>query len=145
MLCRMLGLLLFSFFANMGIYEEAGIQLFKGDQVLLVHSGRWGFPKGARNSLDADWRATAVRDIKELTGFEEGVNFVICDERTYQWGERLYWNARVIEEKGTLNESEHVQWVSPSEMKDLYIDGDVEDWWLNGMPDTCSDFGFPPR
>jgi 8-oxo-dGTP pyrophosphatase MutT (NUDIX family) len=139
----MLGLFLLSLFVNTGVYEGAGIQLFKGKELLMVqglNSGRWGFPKGHREDFDIDWRATAVREIREETGFVEGVNFVICSEEATQWGSRIYWTGRLIHDREpVVNTSEHraVRWVHRKKLNDLRLTRDVEEWWLNGMPTTC--------
>jgi 8-oxo-dGTP pyrophosphatase MutT (NUDIX family) len=139
----MLGLFLLSLFVNTGVYEGAGIQLFKGKELLMVqglNSGRWGFPKGHREDFDIDWRATAVREIREETGFVEGVNFVICSEEATQWGSRIYWTGRLIHDmEPVVNASEHraVRWVHRKKLHDLRLTRDVEEWWLNGMPSAC--------
>lgn len=139
----MLGLLLFSLFANIGAYEGAGIQLFRGKELLMVqglNSGRWGFPKGHREDFDLDWRATAIREIREETGFEEGVNFVVCSEESSNWGSRIYWTGRLIKDRElVVNTSEHraVRWVHRKKLHDLRLTRDVEEWWLNGMPSPC--------
>jgi len=54
-------------------YAGAGFVLLSSDldYVLLVHdarSGKWGFPKGHRESYDPDNLATAVRELFEETG-----------------------------------------------------------------------------
>jgi len=54
-------------------YAGAGFVLLSSDldYVLLVHdarSGKWGFPKGHRESYDPDDLATAVRELFEETG-----------------------------------------------------------------------------
>ena len=139
----MLGLLLFSLFANIESYEGAGIQLFRGKELLMVQgfkSGRWGFPKGHREDFDLDWRATAIREIREETGFEEGVNFVVCSEESSNWGSRIYWTGRLIKDREpVVNTSEHraVRWVHRKKFHDLRLTRDVEEWWLNGMPSAC--------
>jgi len=136
-----LGFFILSVFAN-GDYEGAGIQLFKGKEVLMVQglrSGRWGFPKGHREDFDADWRATAVREIREETGFEEGVNFAVCSEASH-WGSRIYWTGRLIQDmEPVVNASEHraVRWVHRKKLDGMRLTRDVEEWWLNGMPNAC--------
>jgi len=137
------GLFFLSLFVDTKAYEGAGIQLFNGKELLMVQglrSGRWGFPKGHREDFDADWRATAVREIREETGFEEGVNFVVCDEESRQWGSRIYWTGRLIKDREpVVNVSEHraVRWVSRKKLDGLKLTQDVEEWWLNGMPTRC--------
>ena len=54
-------------------YAGAGLILLSSDltQTLLVHdarSGKWGFPKGHRESYDTSDLATAVRECREETG-----------------------------------------------------------------------------
>jgi 8-oxo-dGTP pyrophosphatase MutT (NUDIX family) len=137
-----LGLFFMSLFAT-NAYEGAGIQLFKGEKVLMVQgarSGRWGFPKGHREDFDADWRATAIREIREETGFEEGVNFVVCDEEASQWGSRIYWTGQLLQDREpVVNATEHraVRWVSRKKLDRLRLTRDVDEWMLNGMPTRC--------
>ena len=138
-----LGFFILSLFTNTGAYEGAGIQLYKGEKLLMVQglrSGRWGFPKGHREDFDADWRATAVREIREETGFEEGVNFVVCSEDSSHWGSRIYWTGRLIQDmEPVVNSSEHraVRWVHRKKLDGMRLTRDVEEWWLNGMPTAC--------
>jgi 8-oxo-dGTP pyrophosphatase MutT (NUDIX family) len=137
-----LGLFFMSLFAT-NAYEGAGIQLFKGEKVLMVQgarSGRWGFPKGHREDFDADWRATAVREIREETGFEEGVNFVVCSEESSHWGSRIYWTAQLLQDREpVVNTTEHraVRWVSRKKLDEMRVTQDVDEWMLNGMPTAC--------
>ena len=54
-------------------YAGAGLILLSSDltQTLLVHdarSGKWGFPKGHRESYDASDLACAIRECQEETG-----------------------------------------------------------------------------
>jgi len=139
----MLGLLLLGIW-NSFAYEGAGIQLFKNHHVLMVQgarSGRWGFPKGHREPFDLGWRATAVREIFEETGFQEGINYEICNEDLIRhWGSRLYWSGRLIQDREPLvNKTEHkaVKWVLLEDLDTRRVTRDVEEWILDGMPIEC--------
>jgi 8-oxo-dGTP pyrophosphatase MutT (NUDIX family) len=66
-------------------YAGAGFVLLSSDltQLLLVHdtrSGKWGFPKGHRETYDANDLATAVRECSEETGLVHGIDYVVHDE-----------------------------------------------------------------
>lgn len=139
---RLLGFLLFSLL-NATAYEGAGIQLFKQNEVLLVQgarSGRWGFPKGHREPFDTRWRDTAVREVREETGFEENIHYEVCDGVVRHWGTRLYWTGHVIHDRiPVINTTEHraVEWVSLGKIDELRVTRDIEEWALDGMPIAC--------
>jgi 8-oxo-dGTP pyrophosphatase MutT (NUDIX family) len=140
---RLLGILLM-YFLNTTAYEGAGVQIFKEEHTLMVQgarSGRWGFPKGHREPFDSTWRATAVREVFEETGFQEGVNFEICDEDIIRhWGTRLYWTGRIIQDRiPIINKTEHraVEWVPLEDLDNRRVTRDVEEWVLDGMPIEC--------
>lgn len=136
---KVLGLLLFSLW-NSFAYEGAGIQIFKEDHVLMVQSTRWGFPKGHREPFDAGWRATAVREVLEETGFVEDINYRICDDVVRHWGSRLYWTAHVLQDRvPVVNTTEHraVEWVPIEGLDQRRITRDVEEWIMDGSAIEC--------
>jgi 8-oxo-dGTP pyrophosphatase MutT (NUDIX family) len=140
---RLFGILLV-YLLNSSAYEGAGVQIFKEGYTLMVQgarSGRWGFPKGHREAFDSGWRATAVREVFEETGFQEGVNYKICDEDLVKhWGSRLYWTGRLIQDmEPVINKTEHraVEWVHLEDIDNRRTTRDVEEWVLDGMPDRC--------
>lgn len=66
-------------------YAGAGFILLSSDltQLLLVHdtrSGKWGFPKGHRESYDVSDLATAVRECREETGLLHTIDYAVHDD-----------------------------------------------------------------
>jgi 8-oxo-dGTP pyrophosphatase MutT (NUDIX family) len=115
-------------------YQGAGVQLFRGEKVLLVQgfrSGKWGFPKGHRELSDLDWKSVALREVKEETGYVYGIDYALCDDHVARWGSRLYWRGGMLTEKGpTHNVTEHrgVKWFPKEEMDGLRLTKDAEEW-----------------
>ena len=124
-------------------YQGAGVQLFRGHEVLLVQgfrSGKWGFPKGHREPTDLDWKSVALREVKEETGYVYGVDYTLCDDQVARWGSRLYWRGAMLTEKEpTHNVTEHrgVQWFPKGEMERLRLTKDAEEW-IHFDYTTCS-------
>lgn len=139
---KLLGLFLLSII-NGFAYEGAGIQVYKDKQVLMVQgarSGRWGFPKGHREPFDSGWKATAVREVFEETGFQEGVHYEVCEGILRHWGSRLYWSGTLLEDRvPVINKTEHraVEWVLLEDIENRRLTQDVEEWFLEGMPIEC--------
>ena len=118
-------------------YEGAGIQLFTPDRTktLLVQgqrSGRWGWTKGHRDSVDKSWLETAIREVKEESGFVYGIHYSICNSFPQQWGKRLYWQGvTYLDEPVPIhNVSEHrnIQWVALNDVPLLETTKDVNEW-----------------
>jgi 8-oxo-dGTP pyrophosphatase MutT (NUDIX family) len=66
-------------------YAGAGFILLSSDltHLLLVHdtrSGKWGFPKGHRESYDASDLATAIRECREETGLLHPIDYTVHDD-----------------------------------------------------------------
>jgi len=129
----MLAAFLFALFAA-GEYEGAGIQLFKGNQVLLVQgirSGKWGFPKGNRELIDLDWKGAALREVAEETSYIYDVDYTLCDKMSTQWGSRIYWKGSMITDRAPIyNVTEHsdIGWFSKEEIAGLRLTKDAEEW-----------------
>ena len=118
-------------------YEGAGIQLYTPDKTktLLVQglrSGKWGWTKGHRDADDRSWLETAVREVKEESGFLLGFDYYICNSFPEQWGKRLYWQGITFFDQPTPfhNKSEHrdLQWVSIQDLQGLDLTKDIQEW-----------------
>lgn len=126
--------------------EGAGVQLFSPDRqsTLLVQgkkSKRWGWTKGHREHVDASWLDTAIREVKEESGFELEKDYWLCSSTPTQWGKRLYWQGITFADKPTPvhNENEHtsIGWFSNNELASLKLGRDVEEWRMFSNTATC--------
>lgn len=117
--------------------EGAGIQLFSPDRqfTLLVQggkSGRWGWTKGHRESSDTSWLETAVREVKEESGFLLGEDYFICKSTPDQYGKRLYWqgitHTNLPEPVHNVAEHQNIAWVSVQSLPTFQVTRDVEMW-----------------
>lgn len=122
-------------------YKGAGVILFKDSSLLLVQNrltGRWSFPKGHREPSDTTWRQTAIREVFEESGYLLDVDYTLSENAT-EWGNRLYWQGRVVSEKTPqLLESEHssVAWfpLNKKQPLQLRLGNDVRAWNKAGRP-----------
>lgn len=126
--------------------EGAGIQLFSPDRqsTLLVQgkrSKRWGWTKGHREVMDTTWLDTAIREVKEESGFEHGKDYWLCTSSPTQWGKRLYWQGITYSEKPVplhnQNEHENVEWVPIENLDGLNLGRDVKEWRFFSNKATC--------
>ncbi len=128
------------------VLEGAGVQLFSPDHqsTLLVQgkkSGKWGWTKGHRESFDTSWLDTALREVKEESGFEVGKDYSLCSSSPIQWGKRLYWTGITHESQPQPfhNQQEHrdIRWVSTSDLASLPLGRDVQEWQLYSNEVSC--------
>lgn len=127
-------------------YEGAGIQLYNPQRThtLLVQglrSGRWGWTKGHREPSDNSWLETAIREVKEESGFLYGIHYAICNSFPEQWGKRLYWQGISFTHfpSPLHNASEHqnIQWVPLENLKEINTTKDVAEWQLYSRNIVC--------
>lgn len=127
-------------------YEGAGIQLYNPLQThtLLVQglrSGRWGWTKGHREEDDTSWLKTAIREVKEESGFVLGIHYFICNSFPEQWGKRLYWQGITHLDRPlpNHNQSEHqnIQWVSLEDLSNIQLTKDVLEWSYFSKQVSC--------
>lgn len=120
-------------------FEGAGVQLFSPDRqsTLLVQgkkSKRWGWTKGHREDVDATWLDTAIREVKEESGFEVDRDYWICTKEPFQWGKRLYWQGITFEKKPIPfhNALEHanISWFTNDQLSSLLLGKDVIEWQM---------------
>lgn len=126
--------------------EGAGVQLFSPDRqsTLFVQggkSGRWGWTKGHREPSDTSWLETAVREVKEESGFILGQDYYICKSTPDQYGKRLYWQGITYESlpQPFHNSAEHqnIAWVSLDSLSTFHVTRDVEEWMMDSRRVEC--------
>ena len=124
-------------------FRGAGVQILHGNRVLLVQnliSGNWGFPKGHRESEDRTWMQTAIREVREETGYQEGIDYSLCSKEPELWGRRPYWTGTLLRYSPIrINRSEHRdgQWILIDDLHRYPLNRDLTDWYLSGSPIKC--------
>ena len=105
-------------------FMGAGLILLSADggSTLLVHdtrSGKWGFPKGHREAIDANEIATATRECFEETGLTPDDYFIHADAFKISKGSQSYlFHYAIMKEgsrtqlrKGPVHEIAGIAWV----------------------------------
>ena len=131
--------------------EGAGIQLFTPDRqkTLLVQgkSGRWGWTKGHREPFDTNWLETAIREVREESGFDLGNEYWICSSTPQQWGKRLYWQGitkyDMPEPRHNIYEHLAIAWFPLDNLSNLPLGKDVLEWKRSSNTIHC-DFDMNP-
>jgi 8-oxo-dGTP pyrophosphatase MutT (NUDIX family) len=119
-------------------YVGAGIilmRLINNVPEFLMLRGRrsnvWSFPKGHPETVDANSPLrTAVRETKEETGLENGVDYTIVGD-AIRFGKRPYWLGIVQGEPVVhLCYHEHVEWrwANRAEIQQMDSNTDVRAW-----------------
>jgi 8-oxo-dGTP pyrophosphatase MutT (NUDIX family) len=96
-------------------------------------SGRWSFTKGHREPFDADFRATAVREVFEEVGYREGTHYTFMPAPSTVYGRSHYWQGittPLLTQVPRLNASEHsaAAWLAPRELRGRRTTPDIKDW-----------------
>ena len=126
--------------------EGAGVQLFTPDRTntLLVQgarSGRWGWTKGHRESTDTSWLETAIREVREESGFELGRDYILCNSVPEQWGKRLYWQGIMRDKqpdpKHNANEHGGIGWFPIHSLEGTRTTYDVVEWLTSSRKIEC--------
>lgn len=104
----------------------AGIILHnENNEVLCVRdtkSDKWSFPKGHCERIDTHLLDTAIRETREETGLEYGVDYWTDTQLYIQLGPRVYYIAVRLstkEPKAMPGQSTEARWISREELVGL--------------------------